>query len=226
MVDFLKTRAKPGSVVIDTTVLAESWDEGKDLRPLWHAASAAFIVDSDHGPCVILVRRSGDTEFTEKWALLPAGGSQTIEELRRPSITLEREGREELLIWRLDGSPVDAFEESVPYKFPKVRIFDEATGEEVWEEGEVIPTKSQFLFMKAYKLKPRLEEIVIQDGEMRGDKPLDREIAVVRVDDDLHGKVMPVAMFRRRKRNESEEIDLSGYQTPTLDWFRDYRRRI
>ena len=107
-----------------------------------------------------------------------------------------------------------------------MRIFDEAIGEEVWEEGEVIPTKSQFLFMKAYKLKPRLEEIVIQDGETWNDKPLDREVAVVRIDDDLHGKVMPVALFRSRKKNESEEIDLSGFQTPTLDWFRDYRRRI
>lgn len=226
MVDFLKTRARPGSVIIDTTVVAKSWDEGRDLRPLWHAASAAFIVDSVHGPCVILVRRSGVTEFTERWALLPAGGSQTIEELRRPSITLEREGMEELLIWRLDGSPVDVFEESVPYEFPKVRILDEATGEEFWEKGEVIPTKSQFMFMRAYRLKPRLEEIVIQDGETHGDKPLDRLIAVVRVNDDLHGKVMPVAMFRSRKRIEPEEIELSGFQTPTLDWFRDFRRRV
>lgn len=222
--EFLKTRAKPGSVIINTTVVAESWDEGKDLHPLWHAASAAFIINSNQGPCVILVKRSGDTDFTEKWALLPAGGSQSIEELRQPSITLEREGREELLIWRLDGSPVDIFEESIPYKFDKVRILDEATGEEFWEEGEVIPTKTQFLFMRAYKLKPHLEEIVIQDGEMWGDKPLDRLVAVVKVHDDLHGKVMPVAMFRSRKTIEPHEIELSGFQTPTLDWFRGFRR--
>jgi len=226
LADFLKTRAKPGSVIIDTNVIARSWEEAKDIRPLWHAASAAFIVDSNRGLCVIIVKRSGDTEFTQKWALLPAGGSQSVEGLRKPSITLEREAREELLIWRLDGTPVDIFEESTEYWFPKVKILDEATGKEIYEHGEVIPTQTQFLFMKAFRLHPKLEEIIIQDGEKHGEVLIDRLVAVVKITDDLHGKVLPVVLFRGRKRLHPWEIDLSGYQTPTLDWFRDYRRRI
>ena len=107
-----------------------------------------------------------------------------------------------------------------------MKILDKAIGEEFWEQGEVIPTAAQFLFMKAYRLIPSLDEIIIQDGEMHGDKLLDRLVAVVRITDDLHGKVLPVAMFKGRKRIGLEKIDLSGYQTPTLDWFRDYRWRI
>lgn len=224
MSEFLKTRAIPGLIIINTEILAHDWEESHDIRPLWHAASAAFIVKSEEGPCVIIVRRTGDTEFTQKWALLPSGGSMTVEELQRPSITLERECREELLVWN-QGVKVDPLEISKMLPFDEVIIKDEGTGEEFIEHGEVIPSAKQFIFMRAYLMKPKLKDLIIADGEEHYGKPIDRTVAVVKVTDNLYGKVMPVAMFKSKKKIPNSEIDLSGFMTPTLDWFRGYRHR-
>ena len=228
---YLKTTAFPSIIEIDTSTIATNTIEGQDMHPLWLAASAAIIVNSDQGPCVLLVQRKGATLHSGKWALIPAGGSECIAELRDPSIALKRELKEELKLTHKGKKICNPLEYLDLLPLKDVVIYDRANGEVTDCEpikGEIIPAQGQFIFMQAYLLRLPLEELRIKDGEKdEFDNELDRVVTAVRVYNDLHGLVMPVAKFRSRERScEQQAIDLSGYQTPTLDWFRQYRHRI
>ena len=227
MNEYVKTTALPTRIEIDTRRLAINRVEGKDMHPLWLAASAAIIVNSDQGPCVLLVQRKGATLHSGKWALIPAGGSSCIKELRKPSLTLKRELKEELILCHNGEKICNPLEYLELLPLEKVEIIDKGNGKNT-EQGEIIPAQGQFMFMQAFLLDLPLEELKIQDGEKdEFDKELDRVVAAVKVYDNLHGLVMPVAKFRKGKRScKIQAMDLSGYQTPTLDWFRQYRHRI
>ena len=227
MVEYVKTTASPSRIEIDTRTIAINSIEGRNLHPLWLAASAAIIVHSDQGPCVLLVQRKGITLHSGKWALIPAGGSECIAELQRPSLVLKRELKEELKLTHKGEKICNPLEYMERLPLNQVVICDKASGE-VLEQGEIIPAQGQFIFMQAYFLKLPLEELIIRDGEKgEFDNELDRVIAAVRVYDDLHSHVIPVKKFHSGVCSMNPlPIDLSGYQTPTLDWFRQYRHRI
>ncbi len=231
MNEYVKTTALPTRIEIDTRRLATNRVEGKDMHPLWLAASAAIIINSDQGPCVLLVQRKGATLHSGKWALIPAGASECLAELRDPRIALKRELKEELKLTHNGKEICDPCKHLKLLPLNKVVIYDRADGEATDCKpigGEIIPAQGQFMFMQAFLLDLPLEELKINDGEKdEFNKELDRVVAAVKVYDDLHGLVMPVARFRKGKRScEKQAIDLSGYQTPTLDWFRQYRHRI
>jgi len=230
MNEYVKTTALPTRIEIDTNRQATNRVEGKDKHPLWLAASAAIIVNSDQGPCVLLVQRKGATLHSGKWALIPAGASECLAELRDPRLALVRELKEELKLTHNGKKICDPREYLIPLPLNDVVIFDRAYGgaTDCKLKGEIIPAQGKFMFMQAFLLDIPLEELKIKDGEKDElDKELDRVVAAVKVYDDRHGRVMPVAKFRNGKRScETQAIDLSGYQTPTLDWFRQYRHRI
>ena len=87
-------------------------------------------------------------------------------------------------------------------------------------QGEITVSSEQYLFMQAYKLKPKLEDVIIKDGDH------DRPVAVVPVDSNFYSLTTPVAMYKQKTRLEPVEIDLHGYQSPTLEWFRGFKTRI
>lgn len=227
MVNFVKTTAWPKIVEINTEHLARNPIDGKDMYPLWLATSAAIVVNSSEGMCVLLVKRKGDTIHSGKWALIPAGGTDCKEELLKPSLAVKRELNEELKLCYKGEKICKPCNHVQPLPITCVKIVDIATGEKTKERGEIIPAQGQFIFMQAFLLGFPLEELKIKDGEEdEFGNLLDREIVAVRICDDLHGKVVPVEKFRLGKRSPVPcTIDLSGYQTPTLNWFRQYHKR-
>lgn len=177
--------------------------------------------------CVLLVKRKGDTIHSGKWALIPAGGTDCVKELLKPSLAVERELNEELKLCHNGKQIGIPFNHVQPLPITCIEIVDIAISTNNKEQGELIPAQGQFIFMQAFLLEFPLEELKIKDGEDdEFGNLLDREIVAVRICDDLHGKVKPVAKFRSGKPSpEPFTIDLSGYQTPTLNWFRQYHKR-
>ena len=212
---WVKTRAIVSEIQIDTSQLTNGWQH--EQYPLWHAAGAAFLIESNQGTCIILVKRTSSYPYKDKWALIPAGAADTAHELRYPGDTVEREGREELIITR-DNAPIQLFKESELLTRTMVKIIE--GGQTFYSYGEITPAKEQYMFMQAYKLRPRLEEVTIRDGDHN------RLIAVVKISENFRGVVMPVAMFKDNVRIRPELIDLHGYQSPTLEWWRGYKTRL
>lgn len=207
-------------VVIDTEIQARGYEERAKLpKPWWAVVSAAFLINSGKEKCVILVRRTPHVDFGERWALLPAGGSDTVEELRHPGLTLERETREELRLY-MDEKEINPLKNSRLLTKNKIEIHDLSTGRTHQEIGVLHLTDKQLFLMRIYELLLNLDDVVIYDGEQSEQGTyLDRLISVVPLS-KLEGKVMPVNLFKSKKRQKTMEIDLSGYQTPTLDWLR------
>lgn len=228
---FLNTTAKWDDrarvVFIDTRKIARNYEERDKLPKRWWAVvSAAFIFNSLQGKCVALVQRTLDAKDNPgKWALIPAGGSENIIELRKPGLALEREAWEELkLYWtRARGKCVDPLSVSDNKTSNPFKIKDKANGKEYTEKGEIYKDKEgkQLFLMRTYLVKKPLETLMIFDGEMKDRHYLDRWIALVPLD-KLDGIVKPFAIFKSKIKMKNTEIDLSGYQTPTLDWFRKY----
>jgi len=244
--EYYKCNARITRVTIKSDNAFTDRGKAEFNEPIWQASSAAFLIPTrEHGHCVILVKRSENTGNAGKWACLPSGGCDNLEELRNPELTLHREGVEELLItW--DGVEVNPFTFGVLRPMDEIDIYDETTGKTTCVEGEIhLSREGQFLFMQAYNLAiPINGDAVIKDGEIwlnpetEEKIELDRTVAIVPINKlDLdHTKeslmlpsyrVQPVAMFKSGKYIEnSPTINLSGYQTPTLEWLRRYVKRM
>jgi len=233
--EYYKCNARITRVTIKTDNAFTDRDKAEFNQPIWQASSAAFLIPTrEHGHCVILVKRSENTGNSGKWACLPAGGCNNLDELRNPELTLYREGIEELLIiW--EESEINPFSFGVLRPMDDIEIYDETTGKITCVEGEIhLSREGQFQFMQAYNLPiPLDEDIIIKDGEVWVDPEtkeeieLDRLIAVVPITDLESTQARPVAMYKSGALIEDPpSIDLSGYQTPTLEWLRWYVKRM
>ena len=242
MPEYFKCSARITRVTINSDQLYTDPADAEFNQPFWQASAAAFLIPTrEYGHCAILVQRSPNTGNAGKWACLPAGGCDNLEELRNPEITVHREGIEELLIsW--DGRELNPLQFAVLRPMDEIEIYDETTGEITSVTGEIhLSREGQFLFIQAYNLGiPLDEDVIIKDGEIwvdpeTGEKTeLDRRIAVVpinKLDFEVNEKeldhVQPAAMYKSGKWIESPPtINLSGYQTPTLEWLRRYVKRM
>lgn len=164
--------------------------------------STAFIIDYKGEPCVFLVQRVGNTEFSGKWALLPAGGVEQSEDI---FTAMKRETNEELII--LDN------ETRIDPLINTSIIIEK----DIYEDYNNI---NKTFNMWAYYLNMDLDKVTICDGESYFGRPLDRLIAVIKLSEDFYGIVQPVALFESGIRFDPCRINLYGYQTPTLNWLR------
>jgi len=218
---FLKTSAeKIGDIFhINSRITAKTLDEMKRLENPWIITSAAFIFKTSREYYVALVERIPE----HKWALIPAGASNSIEELRQPGLALEREAQEELVIYK-NGVRVCPLKISRLLTVEKIMVHDEANGETYVDVGEVWQSpyrRGEWFLMRCYLMLCDWKELLFSDGE-KDEKILEylnRRIALVPVD-RLDGKVTPLAIYKNLRKLPPEEIDLRGYQTPTLEWFR------
>ena len=230
MPEYFKCSARITRVTINSDQLYTDPADAEFNQPFWQASAAAFLIPTrEYGHCAILVQRSPNTGNAGKWACLPAGGCDNLEELRNPEITVHREGIEELLIsW--DGRELNPLQFAVLRPMDEIEIYDETTGEITSVTGEIhLSREGQFLFIQAYNLGiPLDEDVIIKDGEEwvsdTGEvTKLDRLVTVVPINKLESNNVTPVAMFKSGKRIETPPtINLSGYQTPTLEWLRWY----
>ena len=218
---FLKTAAeKKGRIFyINTNLRATSKLEVERLKNEWIIVSAAFLVEAAGKLCVVLVERVPEL----KWALLPAGASGTVEELRHPSIALEREAQEELVLFRngMRVCPIEVSRMIMSNDVREVTVHDEANGKSYVDIGEVWKHGRKWFFMRCYLIECDWRELHFCDGEKDefAKKYLNRRVALVPVD-SLHGEAKPLAVYRGLKKISSGKIDLSGLQAPTLEWFR------
>lgn len=231
---FLKTPAvRVGDIIkINSKVQAKNWEEVQETDRLngpkswWVIASAAFIFETTRGRYVALVERTP----TLKWALIPAGTSDTVEELH-PWKALEREAQEELVLYRKNIGRTCPLRESQILTKNKISVHDEANSKKYTGIGELyheqvrvrgFPHKHWFL-MRAYLVKAPLENLIICDGEKgRNREYLNRRIALVPLD-SLEGKVEPLILYEKLEKVPKRKIDLTGYQTPTLEWLREMK---
>jgi len=218
---FLKTAAeKIGDVFhINSRITAKTLDEMKRLENPWIITSAAFILEASGDYYVLLVERVPE----RKWALIPAGASNSVEELRQPGLALEREAQEELVIYR-NGVRVCPLKISRLLTVEKIMVYDEANGETYVDVGEVWRNprrRGEWFLMRCYLMLCDWRELIISDGEKDEEthEYLNRRVALVPIN-RLDGKVTPLAVYKGLRRLQSEEINLNGYQTPTLEWFR------
>jgi len=222
---FLKTTAKKKGRIfyINTNIKAASESEVQRLGNEWIIVSAAFLVEADGKYNVVLVERVPEL----KWALLPAGASGSVEELRLPSIALEREAQEELVLFRngMRVCPIEISRMIMSSDVREVTIHDEANGKSYVDLGEVWKYGRKWFFMRCYLIKCDWRELHFCDGEKDEltKKYLNRRVALVPVD-SLHGKVKPLAVYRGLKKISFGKIDLNGLQAPTLEWFRTRSR--
>jgi len=232
---FLKTPAvRIGDIIkINSKVQAKNWAEVQESDRLhgpkswWVIASAAFIFETSRGRYVALVERIPKL----KWALIPAGTSDTVEELRHPWKALEREAQEELILYRKNIGRICPLGESQLLTTNKISVYDEANGKRYTGIGELhhgqvrvggVPINHWFL-MRAYLVEAPLENLIICDGETwENGEYLNRRIALVPLD-SLEGEVEPLALDEKLEKVPKRKIDLTGYQTPTLEWFREMK---
>lgn len=226
-ISFVKTTAsiddENNIVTINTIKENLGWGyEGQQrlLKPWWAIVSAAFIFETSEGPCATLVRRVGDTRNSGKWALLPAGTTDNVYELLHPEEALYREIEEEFNI-TYKGWCKDPMEVSELLTTKKVTIINTKLPERNETYGELYQRNGRAYLIRAYKVNLCLDDVIIFDGEEgQNGKSLDRLVAVVPLS-KLKGWVMPVNVFRSRRRVEPRLIDLSGCQTDTLEWLRE-----
>lgn len=187
-----------------------------DTGSKWAIASAAFIFKTPQ-PCVILVKRKGKTRYSGKWALI-AGATSCKKEWRHPSKAVRREAREELILIK-NGKKINLLCSSKLLTNNIVKIIDNKTGDIFKDKGELFAFENEVLFMQIYLVNISTKNIVLEDGELHKGKLLNRLVALVPIN-NLQGRVMPHKLFQCGKEIGKREIDLSNYQTPTLDWFR------
>lgn len=232
-ISFVKTVAtideEKNIVTINTRKENLGWGyKGQErlLKPWWVIVSAAFIFKTPNGPCVTLVRRVGDTRHSGKWALLPAGTSDTVCELLHPEEALYREIEEEFNLIH-NGNHKDSMKYSDLLTKRSVEIRNEKAPERTWKTcGELYIKDGRAYFIRAYHVKLPLDETIIFDGEKDPyGNPLDRLVAVVPLD-KLNCNIKPEAIFRSKKRRETRMIYLSGFQTDTLEWMRENAIRL
>ena len=137
-----------------------------------------------------------------------------------------REIEEEFIIIQ-DENRIDPMEVSDLLTTKKVTITNQKLPERTNETcGELYQRNGRAYFTRVYKVGLPLDDIIIYDGEEDPNgKSLDRLVAVVPLS-KLEGWVMPVKVFRSRRRIEPRLIDLSGNQTDTLEWLRKNRKKI
>jgi len=231
IVPFVKTVAKiDGNVVtINTSKNNLGWGyEGQERlpKPWWTVVSTAFIFETPEGPCVTLVKREGKTRHSGKWALLPAGATDNICELLHPEEAMYREIEEEFVLFH-NGKQVDPMEFSVLLTKGRVEIRNEkAPSRNNKTSGELYIKDGRVYLIRAYKINLQLDQVIIYDGEEDPcGNPFDRLVAIVPLD-KLNNQVMPVALFKSKKRHNPRLIDLSCYQTDTLEWLRENANRL
>ena len=229
MLRFASVSAKiqGNKVTIDTRLIAKNIAQRRLLKtPWWQVGSAAFLFDVKGELCVALVQRTHNTSHPCRWALIPAGVADTVEELRFPGLTVIRETREELKIL-VDGEVKSPVVYSEHIMCNTIDIHDTATGITTHDTGHIYVHGNIAFFHRVYKVNEYiLHNYVLFDGEtdLRGN-PLDRMIALIPID-KLSGFVTPLKMYQRKKEIEPREIGLTVFETPTLEWFRGVASKI
>ena len=208
---------------IDTDIIITDKRARKKIGLAWGVVSAVFEIQTDKGTLIPLVRRSKCTTNALKWALLPSGGIDTICELRCPNRAMEREIFEELRLYQ-------NFEYVYPLTFhhedSKVIIHDKAVDKKFHAYGELFKWCHTLFLIATFKSEKvfTLDNFVVFDGEKNeDDKFLHRDVALIRSDSPLDCKIKPVASYKCGKRKDNSCIDLSGFQTPTLEYLRKRR---
>ncbi len=211
-------------VHIDTDIIITDKRERKKLGLAWGVVSAVFEIQTDDCIVIPLVRRSNDTTNACKWALLPSGGIDSKEELRCPNIAMKREINEELWLYH-NYKDVDLL--TFTPKDAKVIIYDKAVDKKFSANGEFFKWCYTLYIIETYQSKKKftLDSFIVFDGEENKDKLLNRDVALLNIDSPLDCKVKPVARYKGGKRiKDNSCIDLSGFQTPTLEYLRSKKK--
>ena len=121
-------------ITINSKNQISTLDERKDYELVWGAVSAVIRIETEEGIVIPIVKRSDDApDNPSKWALLPAGGIDNVDELRCPNFAMEREIWEEVRIYQDN-------EYYYPLLFShensEIEIFDEANEEKYHGYGE------------------------------------------------------------------------------------------
>lgn len=224
MKNCLVIKREENIVHIDTDIIITDKRARKKLGLAWGVVSAVFEIQTDKGTVIPIVRRSKCTTNACKWALLPSGGIDSICELRHPNRAMEREIFEELRLYQ-------NFEYVYPLIFhhedSKVTIHDKAVDKKFQAYGELFKWCHTLFLIATFKSERvfTLDSFVVFDGEKNEDnKFLHRDVALLDIDSPLDCKVKPVARYKCGKRKANSCIDLSGFQTPTLEYLRSKKK--
>ena len=131
---------------------------------VWGVVSALFIIKTDAGPVIPLVQRTSDTTNPLKWALLPSGGIDSVNELQSPNLAMEREIYEEILLY-----------EDNEYFYPlsfhhddsEVIIFDEFVNRKFHAYGEFFEWMNTLFLLSTFTSKKifKIKNLIVVDGE-------------------------------------------------------------
>lgn len=148
------------TVVINSNIFADNSEKREALpQPWWATVTAAFVFDDR----IAVVKRSGNTVYANCWALIPAGTSDRIEEVRIEN-------------------PI---EYSTLLTKSKMRVVDKANNQVYEDCGELFMSDRQLFFARVYQFDIPLETLRICDGELHKGKPLNREVRLVSLDELL-----------------------------------------
>jgi len=62
--------------------------------------------------------------------------------------------------------------------------------------------------------------LCVFDGEKKDGEYLHRDVALLPINSSLDGKEKTIARYKTGKRIDSAYINISGFQTPTLEYIR------
>jgi len=190
--------------------------------PIWGSVCAPTYFETPLGTCIALVQRIGDVPNSGKWAVWCAGGIESTEELMHPDLALQREIEEEINIYYADEKITNRL---VMYPISEREVFINDNfgryGRVI--KGELFEHNGVIFYIVEYTVDDSMDyfhELTLFDGEIYNGKQLDRKVALVPVDEDFNGVVNPAVVYQGMNRQPNDAINLTGYQTPTMEWLR------
>lgn len=191
-------------------------------KPHWALAFAGYILDySKNRNCVALVERVKDCK-PDRWALIPAGVSDNLCEIKHPEELIRRETYEELIIHEGENRIFLEEVEKDLLTSSQIEIVDAETNKKYHAKGELYPTCDSIFLAQAYHVKMNIDHLTFRDGESDSHgKLLHRKIALVDVK-NLFGRVQSIETFECGNKLGKRKIDLTeGKSAPSLRWFRE-----
>jgi len=206
MVVLFQTTAKlNGNVItIDSRIRATTFEGRNKLKPWWAVVSAVYLFPTPDGLLIPIVKRNRNIgDFNNCWAILPAGGSDSLEELHYPCLALERETKEELIVTE-NGEKINISELAINLTTNKIIVRDKSDFKWHYNNfGELYLTDKELFFFRVYLIDKVFHNLVVKDGELYNGKPLNREVKLVTM----------------------KEIMSMKAETPTLEWAQRYFKR-
>ena len=149
-------------VKFDTSKEAYNKDELRDVpEPHWALAFGGYIFDyrdsKKNRNCVALVQRTDN----KKWALIPAGVSDNLCEIKYPEELLKRETYEELII--CEGQERVDLQEAKLLTTSKIEIVDAKTNRKYTANGELYQAYDNIFLAQAYHVEKEVDGLVFYD---------------------------------------------------------------